>query len=286
MIEYNFKKKKKCFHAMVLLLLSGTLLSSCSFNNFLKDKVEFFAEKEEIFKIIKSNKSVRSIRAFASFEIFFPETNKSGSVFHQEIGFEEGTFSGNAFLVWEKPNLFRIEILSPFGNPYFSIFAKGKSLKIFHITKQKLYVGDFTKKTMENLFGIPVELDMLLEIFSVLKPKFQSKNYRFDKIEGVLIPIKKDMKNSRTFWINKNSLMPKKVEIVLSGQKLFVRYLSYEKIDGILFPKTILLVNPKNKAHLKIEIEELNSSIFSSIQRNAFNFKVPLDVTIHHLFFD
>ena len=125
MIEYNFKKKKKYFHAMVLLLLSGTLLSSCSFNNFLKDKVEFFAEKEEIFKIIKSNKSVRSIRAFASFEIFFPETNKSGSVFHQEIGFEEGTFSGNAFLVWEKPNLFRMEILSPFWNPYFSIFAMG-----------------------------------------------------------------------------------------------------------------------------------------------------------------
>ncbi len=285
MIE-NLKKSKIYFHKMLLFLFLGILLSSCSINNFLKDKTEFFPGKGQVFKKIKSNRSIRSLSTLVSFEIFFPESEKSESLFHQGIGFEEGTFSGNAFLVWKKPNSFRMEILSPFGNPFFSVVANGKSLKIFNITKQKLYVGDFTRKTMNNLFGIPVELDIFLEILSVLRPKFEPKNYRFDKAEGVLHPIMKDMKNSRTFWIYKTSLMPSKVKIDISGQKLFVRYLSYQKIDGIQFPKTILIVNPKNKAHLKIEIEELNSSMFDSIQKDAFNLKIPFDITIHHLFFD
>jgi len=103
-------------------------------------------------------------------EISFPETKNNKSIFHQEIGFEQGAFSGNAFLVWKKPNLFRMEILSPFGNPYFSIVAKEKSLKIFNISKKKLYVSDFTIKTMNNLFGIPIELETLLDI---LRDKLQ-----------------------------------------------------------------------------------------------------------------
>ena len=80
--------------------------------------------------------------------------------------------------------------------------------------------------------------------------------------------------------------MPSKVKIDLSGQKLYVYYKSYKEIAGIQFPKSILVVNPKTKAHLKIQIEEIGNSIFNLVQNNTFDLKIPFDISIHHLFFD
>ena len=285
MIRNYFNIENMIFQRIILFLFLWPFLISCSMNTLLQEEEELFPEAKEIFEKIKSKKTIRSVRAFVSFEISFPETKNNKSIFHQEIGFEQGAFSGNAFLVWKKPNLFRMEILSPFGNPYFSIVGKEKSLKIFNISKKKLYVSDFTIKTMNNLFGIPIELETLLDILSVLKPKFIETDYRFDKKKGVLLPVQKDI-NSKTFWINKNSLMPSKVKIDLSGQKLYVYYKSYKEIAGIQFPKSILVVNPKTKAHLKIQIEEIGNSIFNLVQNNTFDLKIPFDISIHHLFFD
>ncbi len=286
MIEHYLNIEKKCFQKNFLFLFLLMSLVSCSMDNLFQDGVEFFPEKKVILKKIKSERAIQSFRSLVSFEIFFPETKNRKNFFHKEIGFEENSFSGDAFFVWQKPSSFRMEILSPFGNPYFSVLAKDKSLKIFHISKQKLYVGRFNKKTIENLFGIPIELDILIEILSVIKPKFDSKFYRFDKKKGIFFPRKKELGDSKTFWISKTSLMPKKVEILLSGQKLYVRYDSYKKISGVYFPKSISIMNPSTKAYLKIKIGESDNLIFNSIQRNTFVMNVPSNTSIYHLPFD
>tara|TARA_B110000014_G_C20071914_1_gene559123 strand:- start:148 stop:1008 length:861 start_codon:yes stop_codon:yes gene_type:complete len=286
MIENYLNIEKKCFQFFLLILFFLMSLVSCSMDNLFEDKVGFFPKKKVILKKIKSEKTIRSFRSLVSFEIFFPETNKRENFFYKEIGFEENSFSGNAFLVWQKPSSFRMEILSPFGNPYLSVLAKDKSLKIFHISKLKLYVGSLNRKTIENLFGIPIELDILIEILSVIKPKFGSGFYRFDKKKGILFPLKKALGNSKTFWISKTSLLTKKVEILLSGQKLYVRYNSYEKINGIYFPKSISIINPSTKAYIKIEIGESENLIFNSIQKNTFLMNAPSNTSIYHLSFD
>lgn len=286
MIRHYLKIIKKCFQFFSLLLFFLMSLVSCSMDNLFREEIGFFPEKKAILKKIKSEGMIQSFRSLVSFEIFFPETKNNKSFFHNEIGFTDNSFSGNAFFVWQKPNSFRMEILSPFGNPYFSILAKDKILKIFHISKLKLYISPLNKKTIENLLGVPIELDILIEILSVIKPKFDSKFYRFDKKKGILFPHKKGLKDPKTFWISKTSLMPKKVEILLSGQKLYVRYNSYEKISGTYFPKSISIINPSTKAYIKIEIRESDNSIFNSIQRNTFVMNVPSNTSIFHLHFD
>ena len=278
--------RKMRSHKTIFIPFLLMLLSSCSLHTFPQEEVDFFPDKEKILLKIKSEKSIRSIRASVSFQIFLPGTKDGKSILHEEIGFEEGSFSANAFLVWKNPNSFRMEILSPFGNPYLSILAHNKSLKIFHVSKQKLYISNFNKKTMGNLFGIPVDLHTFLEILSVLRPKLGSKFYKFDRRKGILFPLRKELENSKTFWIDKSLLMPKKVEVLLVGQKIYVHYDSFVKFNGVYYSKSILIRNPSTKAYMKIDIGELNSSEFGSVPSSIFSMDIPSNISIHRLFMD
>ena len=278
--------KKIRFQKTIFLSLLLMLLNSCSLHTFLQEEVEFFPDKEKTLLKIKSERSILSIRAPVSFEIFLPGTKNGKSILHEEIGFEEGSFSANAFFVWKRPNSFRMEILSPFGNPYLSILANNKSLKIFQISKQKLYIGNFNKKTMGNLFGIPMDLHTFIEILSIMRPNLDSKFYKFDRIKGILFPLREGLENSKTFWIDKILLLPKKIKILLAGQKIFVHYNSFVKFNGSYYPKSILIRNSSTKAFMKIDIRELNSSMFGSVPSSIFLMNIPSNISIQRLFLD
>ena len=96
MIRNYFNIENMIFQRIILFLFLWPFLISCSMNTLLQEEEELFPEAKEIFEKIKSKKTIRSVRAFVSFEISFPETKNNKSIFHQEIGFEQVSGGGRS----------------------------------------------------------------------------------------------------------------------------------------------------------------------------------------------
>ncbi|AJF06932.1 LolA family protein [Geoalkalibacter subterraneus] len=105
------------------------------------------------------------------------------------ISHPERNINANQVLFVQKPDRFRAEVLSPFGNPLLMTAANGRQLDAYIPSKGRFYRGEPDLENLQRFIPIPLRLTDLVHImlydplmidFQVRRAALEGAGYRLD----------------------------------------------------------------------------------------------------------
>lgn len=151
-----------------------------------------------------------------------------------------GGMSGNGYLVYQRPDRFRLVMLTPFGTPAMECFVDGTWLTFIIPAKAAVYAGEASE--------LPAEAGILgwLMMKWVVDGDPLSSEQKLTVVERT----EADGRTLRAFYDAKGLLERK---ISSNGEEVFYR--GYRTIDGVPFPEVIEFTDSRG-GQVKITFEE------------------------------
>ncbi|MDY6849311.1 MAG: hypothetical protein SV239_09355 [Thermodesulfobacteriota bacterium] len=119
--------------------------------------------------------------------------NSLSSLAKIRISHPERNINATQVLFVQKPDRFRAEVLSPFGNPLLMTAANGRQLDAYIPSKGTFYRGDPDLENLQRFIPIPLRLTDLVHImlydplmieFQVRRAALEGAGYRLDLLAG------------------------------------------------------------------------------------------------------
>jgi len=172
------------------------------------------------------------------------------------------TFSVKELIVAQKPNLLRLETLSPLGQPGFYAATDGQDLFIFDPSENTFYRGGATRRNLALI--IPLKMDVE-EMVSILRGDVSLIDYNHDGLHctvregGYAVRLEgRDQSTTQVLTFSQKDLKVVASEIYESHSlTCAVNYADYEMAENTHFPREITVSLPSEQTTVRINYKKL-----------------------------
>lgn len=167
--------------------------------------------------------------------------------------------SFRAIWIGKQPNQFRLDVLSPMGQPVYSFACDGDRIYLFSYSGNKLYKRRATENSLKRIIPIDITVTDLLNLISGRLPVHQGGRVRLEEpadSEPLLVLHEEGLAYFETILLDKDRITPLAFERRELGGKLLFE-VSFEKLretEGFRLPESITF-RDHNGGMIHIDVE-------------------------------
>jgi outer membrane lipoprotein-sorting protein len=188
------------------------------------------------------------------------------------ISGEGKSFSSTQVLLAEKPNRFRAETLSPFGQPVLTVATDGHELSAFVPSERLFYRGESSLRNVQRFTRMPLQLEDLVHILLYDVPilSYQFRSVASTARGGYLLTLlgpgetRQEMIFDRDLRLSGASYF--------QGVELLLR-ITYDRFGSEGFPASASLEMPAQNAEASLVFSDLRTNV--SIAPERFQMHPP-----------
>ena len=196
-------------------------------------------------------------------------------------------FSVKELIVAQRPDLLRLETLSPLGHPQFFAVANGEALYLFAPSENTFYYGTTSPQHMSSFLPLNLSLE---NVVPLILGGVQLIDYDTEHVgcqvlgDYYSVQLWAEDENTRqVLTVGLQNLTVMASEIYHNREELYfsAQYEDYETTGEILFPKKITVFMPRDNTTVTIKYKQLE--FLAEIDPAEFSLTVPQGAEVVHL---
>jgi len=196
-------------------------------------------------------------------------------------------FSVKELIVAQRPNLLRLETLTPLGHPQFFAVANGGVLYLFAPSENTFYYGDTSPQNMSSFFRISLSLENVVPLIlgGISLIDYDSAHVGCQML-GDYYSLQlwaKDENTRQVLTVGIENLTIMTSEIYHNREELYfsAKFEDYEMTEAVLFPKKITVFIPRDNTTVTIKYKQLE--FLAEIDPAEFMLTAPQGAEVVHL---
>ena len=195
-------------------------------------------------------------------------------------------FSVKELIVAQRPDLLRLETLSPLGHPQFFAVANGEELYLFSPSENTFYYGDTSPQNMSFLpLNLSLENVVPLVLGGIPLIDYDTEHVGCQVINDFYsVQLWGEDENTRqVLTVGLENLTVMASEIYHNREELYfsAQFEDYEVIGEVLFPKKITVFMPRDNTTVTIKYKQLE--FLAEIDPAEFRLTAPQGAEVVHL---
>ncbi|WP_305044362.1 LolA family protein [Geoalkalibacter sp.] len=201
----------------------------------------------------ENSANFRSLEGFARVRIVHPE---------RRLG-------ANQVLFVEKPDRFRSESLSPFGQPVLSAATDGDTFSVYLPVEKSFYRGAATLRNVQRFVPIPLQVADLVHIILYDPPliDFTQASLSVDARQGYRLVLRSGSAVHQELLFDAQQRLREVAYFRGDTLQLLVRYDKFSEARGGVFPLTIEMSMPVLDAGATVELRDIDLNAGIPIER-------------------
>jgi outer membrane lipoprotein-sorting protein len=196
-------------------------------------------------------------------------------------------FSVKELIVAQRPNLLRLETLTPLGHPQFFAVANGDALYLFAPSENTFYYGNTSQKNMSSFLPLNLSLENVVPLLLGGVPLI---NYDTEHVgcqvlgDCYSLQLWAEDENTRqVLTVGFEDLTIMASEIYHNREELYfsAKFEDYEMTGEVLFPKKITVYMPRDNTTVTIKYKQLE--FLAEIDPAEFMLTAPQGAEVVHL---
>ena len=196
-------------------------------------------------------------------------------------------FSVKELIVAQRPDLLRLETLSPLGHPQFFAVANGEALYLFAPSENTFYYGTTSPQHMSSFIPLNLSLENVVPLIlgGVHLIEYDTEHVGCQVLgDYYSVQLWAEDENTRqVLTVGLQNLTVMASEIYHNREELYfsAQYEDYETTGEILFPKKITVFMPRDNTTVTIKYKQLE--FLAEIDPAEFSLTVPQGAEVVHL---